>query len=263
MPHGISEEIATAIRQKKELFRYYDDPDPIENIYSDFSDFNSFGEKFVSTFSSNFNYVRMFHCCRPRHTDPYYSQGIRVLCADEANRQFTNLCAKFSDISQRDINDAIDWMSNSYGRFGQVYFALDDRFLIERCGHYLIYGSEYLQSLCSYLRDSIHYELRLQLMQVGIPTVFQVNISPNQFESQELSELADKALSAWAYCIAHGKRKPGLLDFAITLDNSLPPANIVSHYHPEEISDQFNGRLIYRYRDKRSGKDEEKITSNE
>ncbi len=266
MPHGISGKIATAIRQKKELFRYYDDPDPLKSIYSAFSDFDSFGEKFVSTFGDDFNYVRMFHCCRPRHTEPYYSQGIRVLRADEANRQFMDFCGEsdeLSNISPKDIRAAIDWMSDSYGRFGQVYFALDDRFLIEYCGHYLIYGSEYLQSLCSYLRDKIRYDFSSQLMQVGIPTVFQVNISVSQFEIQELSALADIALPAWAYCIAHDKRDPGLLDFAIMLDDTLPPANIVDHYHPEEIPDQFNGRLIYRYRDKGSGMDEAKIMSNE
>jgi hypothetical protein len=253
MPHGVSEDITTAIRQKQGLFRYYDDPDPLKSIYSDLSDFDSLGERFVSTFSDNFNCVRMFHCCRPWHIEPYYSQGIRVLRADEANKQFKDICresGKLSSISENDINAAIDSMSDSYGRFGQVYFGLDDRFLIEHCGHYLIYGSEYLQSLCSFLRGRISYDLSSQLRQVGIPTVFQVDISVSQFESEELSALADEALPAWAYCIAHDKREPGLLDFAIMLDDILPPANIVGHYHPEEIPDPFQGRSVYRYKTK-------------
>ena len=259
IPRGISEEIATAIRQKQDLFRYYDDPSPLRSIYSAFADFNSLEKRFVSTFGDNFNYVRMFHCCRPPYTEPYYRQGIRVLRADEANKQFMDLCHesdKPSNISEKDINAAIDSMSNSGGRLGQVYFGLDDRFLIEHCGHYLIYGSEYLQSLCSHLRGRICYDFSSHLKQVGIPTVFQVNISVSQFESHELSALADDALPAWAYCIAHDKREPGLLDFAIMLNDTLPPANIEAHYHPEEIPDPFHGRVIYKYKDKGSGMNE-------
>lgn len=265
MPRGISEEIAPTLRQKQKLFRYYDDPDTFKSIYSDFSDFDSLGKRFVSTFGDNFNDVRMFHCCRPLYTEPYYSQGISVLRADEANQQFMELCREIdkpSNISEKDINTAIDSMTNSYGRFDQVYFGLDDRFLIEHCGHYLIYGSEYLQSLCSHLPDRIRYDISSRLKRVGTPTVFQVNISVSQFENQELSALADDALPAWAYCIAHDKREPGLLDFAIMLDEAIPPTDIVAHYHPEEIPDPFNGRFIYRYKANGTDTNGEKKASN-
>ena len=242
MPHGVPERVMAAIRQKQEAFRYYDDPDPLKGIYSAFSDYDSLGERFVRAFGDSFSHVSMFHCCRPRHTEPYYSEGIRVLSADEANKQFMDLCRESNglvNIPEQDISAAIDSMSDSYGRFGQVYFGLDDRFLIEHCGHYLIYGSEYLQSLCSHLRDRIRYDLSSQLKRIGIPTVFRARISVSQFKSQELSTLAGDALPAWAYRIAHNKREPGLLDFAIMLGHTLPPTDIVTHYHPEEIPDPF------------------------
>lgn len=155
------------------------------------------------------------------------------------------------NITEQDINDAIDSMADSRGRFGQVYFGLDDRFLIEYCGHYLIYGSEYLQSLCSNLRAKTHCDLNSQLRRAGTPTVFQVKIPVDQFENHELKSLADDALPAWAYCIAHDKPEPGLLDFAIMVGHTLPSEHIVSHYHPEAIPDPSCRCVLYRYKDER------------
>ena len=175
-----------------------------------------------------------------------------MLSADEANDYFKEFCRTrigVPNISDEDMNAAIDSMADSYGRFGQVYFGLDDRFLIEHCGHYLIYGSEYLQSLCGHLRARIHYDLGFQLKQVGIPTIFQVKISVSQFENHELNALASDAFPAWAYCIAHNKQEPGLLDFAIMVGHALQPKYILSHYHPEAIPDPSYGRSPYRYKD--------------
>jgi hypothetical protein len=256
MPPGVYKQVASIICKKQELFRYYDDSDPLKSIYAGFSNFDSLGERFVATFGDYFEPVRMFHGCRPRQTETYYRQGIRVLNTKEANEQFIGLCrenGKHSNISEEDIRAAIESMSDSYGRLGQVYVGLDDRFLIKHCGHYLIYGSEYLQSLCSHLRGRTNHDLTPRLKHVGIPTMFQASIPVSQFTSQELGALADAAFPAWAYCIAHRKREPGLIDFAITLDHDLPPSSIVTHYHPEEIPDPFCGGLVYRYKHGASG----------
>jgi hypothetical protein len=235
MPRGVPEQLAKVIRQQQELFRYSDDPDALKSIYSSFSDFASLVERFAATFDASFSHVGMFHCCRPWQIEAYYREGIRVLSADEANEYFRSFCRTTNgipNITENDMTAAIDSMITSYGRFGQIYFGLDDRFLIEHCGHYLIYGSEYLQSLCSHLRTRIRYDLRSQLKQVGIPTVFQVRIPVIQFENHELSGLADYALPAWAYCIAHDRPEPGMLDFAIKVGHAISPDDILGHYHP-------------------------------
>jgi len=250
MPRGVSAQVAKTIRQQRQLFRFYDDPDPFQRIYSAFSDFSSLAKRFSATFGTSFSHIGMFHCCRPRHLESYYREGVRVLSTDEANRYFRDICRTTNgipNITEQDIDAAIDSMANSHGRVNQVYFGLDDRFLIKHCGHYFIYGSEYLQSLCNHLRARINFELRLQLRQVGIPTVFQVRIPVSQFEKNELSALADELFPAWAYCIAHDETEPGLIDFAIMMDRALSPEHILGHYHPEEIPDPFAGGL-HRYK---------------
>ena len=259
MPLRISEKIITELQKKRALFRYTDDPEPFENVYSVFSDFASLGGRFVSTFSANFEFVRMFHCCRPLQVEPYYTQGIRVLMSSEAEKQFKDRFLnnpKFPRISESHIDAATDSMADSYTRFGQVYFGLDDRFLIQHCGHYLIYGSEYIQSLANFVGRKLGYDLKSQVRQAGKPTVFEVNIPVCQFEIEELGALAEEALPAWAHCMAHSEKQPGQIDFAITMDQTLPAKNIVGHYHPEEVPDPFRGRSIYRCKEERDWREE-------
>jgi hypothetical protein len=118
------------------------------------------------------------------------------------------------------------------GRHGHVYFGLDDRYLLEYCGHYLNYGSEYLLCFSAFLAKQIGYDLKEELGKLGMPTIFEVNMPIKRFQSAEIEQPAEDALSAWAYCIAHEKSEPGKLDFSIDICNSLPPENIVKHYHP-------------------------------
>ena len=251
MPCGIAEDVIAEIRKKQVLFYYIDDPDALKNIYSGFSDFAALEERFVSSFSACFDFVRMFHCCRPLRVEPYYVQGIRVLTPSEADKHFKDRFLnnpKLPDITESHIDAAINSMASSYTRFGQVYFGLDDRFLIKHCGHYLIYGSEYVQSLASFVGRKLGYGLESQLRQAGTPTVFEVNIPVGLFATGQLEALSDDALPAWAYCMAHGKKQPGERDFSITVDQTLPPKNIVGHYHPEEVPDPFRRPFVYKYK---------------
>jgi hypothetical protein len=68
-----------------------------------------------------------------------------------------------------------------------------------------------------------------------------------EFQIEELTALAHKALPAWAYCIAHRRNELQPLDFVITIRQSLPPEFILSHYHPKEIPDPFRAQMIYKY----------------
>jgi len=251
MPRGTAEEIIAEIRKKQALFHYFDDPEPFESIYSRFSDPASLGERFVPNFTAHFDFVRMFHCCRPLQVEPYYMQGIRVLTSSEADRHFKDRFLnnpKFPNISETHIDVAIDSLADSYTRFGKVNFVLDDRYLIEYAGHYLIYGSEYILCLANFVGRKLGYDLESQLRLAGKPTVFKVDIPVGQFMIEELEALAHYALPAWAHCMAHSKKQPGRIDFTITMDQTLPPKNIVDHYHPKEVPDPFRRPSIYRYK---------------
>jgi hypothetical protein len=251
MPLGTAEQIIVEIQKRQFLFKYIDDPGPFEDVYSQFSDFSSLKERFVLDFTTHFQFVRMFHCCRPLQVESYYTDGIHVLTSSEAERSFKARFLnnpKFPNISEIHIDSAIERMADSYTRFGQVYFGLDDRFLIEHCGHYLIYGSEYIQCLANFLGREFSYDLDSELKQTGKPTVFEVNIPVSQFAIEELRALSDDALPAWAHCMAHSRNQSGQRDFAITMDHTLPPRNIVDHYHPEEVPDPSRRPYIYRYK---------------
>jgi len=143
------------------------------------------------------------------------------------------------------VQGAIEDMAKSYKREGYVYFGLDDRFLIDHCGHYLIEGSEYLQGLASFIERETGGELKSELRRYGKPTIFEVRIPLSAIQESELKELAFDLLHTWAYNLAHNSSHSYKLDFGIELDQGLPPDHIIGHYYPGEIPDPSNGYKIY------------------
>jgi len=251
IPDGLKSEIPSEIPKARDSFEYIDDFTHFKKFYSEFADYSLLEDAFLTAFPLSFRFVRMFHCCRPPNTETYYCEGIRVLNSSEANDKFRKHFLgnpRFPRISGHHIDGAISYMADSSTRHGHVYFGLDDRFLIRDAGHYLIYGSEYIQSLATFIEGEVGYDLKSELKEVGKPTIFQVNMPVGKFEIEEIRKLVQNALPAWAYCIAHGRNEPGEIDFAIVIREGLPSEFIVGHYHPEEIPDPLRGRMIYKYR---------------
>src|SRR5919205_705887 len=88
--------------------------------------------------------VRAFHACRPLDVSSYYEQGLIPLDPGKAASDFKRhlLCGDFPELDESDLDSVIkDTTLDTIE--GRVYFNLDERLLIEQCGHYLLYGSEY------------------------------------------------------------------------------------------------------------------------
>lgn len=237
-PKTVQTGLYEAIRNKKEGFEYVNGIYFEEFYAGGFGDYSALVKSFCERFSEQFRFVKMYHCCRPSDTQSYYDSGIRVLDANDVNEKFKKLFlgnTKFPQITESHIQAAIDHMADSHGRAGLIYFGLDDRFLLEHCGHYLIYGSEYLQGLATSIQREFGYELKAELRKSGKPTVFEVQMPVEDFSEDELWALAEQVFPTWAYNIAHNKDSSYALDFCIQIDHGLPADLIVRHYHPETI----------------------------
>ena len=55
----------------------------------------------------------------------------------------------------------------------------------------------------------------------------------SKFQAGELKKLAEEAIPAWAYAMAHEKSETTQIDFSINLDQGLPPKFIVRDYRPQ------------------------------
>jgi hypothetical protein len=117
--------------------------------------------------------VRAFHACRPLDVSAYYEQGLLPLdprrAASDFKRHF--LCEDFPELDESDINSVIEETTLETIE-GHVYFNLDERLLIEQCGHYLLYGSEYVVGLANGLRRTGSSNYRQSLKNIGTPTMF-------------------------------------------------------------------------------------------
>jgi len=237
-PETIREPLFEAIRGGRKGFEYADDVLYFQKFYAAFGEYSELVESFLNDFSKRFTFIKMYHCCRPSDTQSYYDLGIRVLNAAGMNERFKGLFLrnpKFPQITDSHIQSAIEHMAASYKRRGFVYFGLDDRFLLNHCGHYLIYGSEYLQSLAAFIRRGFRCDLKSELRKSGKPTIFEVRMPISNCSDGELRELAYELFHTWAYNIAHNRTYPYGIDFAIEIDHDLPPDHIIGHYHPENI----------------------------
>ena len=179
IPSQERQDLVQAIKQSPGLFEYKDNVDRFSEVYSQISDYSQIRKRLPIHMRSTFASIRMFHCCRPVNVQSYYEHGFRVIDSRQADDLFQKIFLgnpRFPEITTAYVAAAIKNVAGSYERHGYIYFGLDDRFLIECCGHYLIYGSEYLQTLAASLEDQVGHPTKSELRRIGIPTVFVVDM---------------------------------------------------------------------------------------
>lgn len=199
-------------------------------------------------FISHYTKIRVFHACRPENIDAYYKNGILPLNPVEwhtkAKKLFIN--AKIPEVSESQIEATIKDVKIET-RKGNIHLALDDKFLIDHCGHYLIHGSEYLMSIAVHLGRAVGRDLTEVLRNIGIPTVFICDIPIYKVSIGEILELSGILLEYLFESILSGRPMPSSLDCTFTLNNIIEPEFIISHYNPREIPNPHGFYEIYRW----------------
>jgi hypothetical protein len=218
-----------------------DNPTFIKSLIKEFPIFDDFTPRFVSYYSQ----IRTYHLCRPLDTDSYYKNGLLILDAEEMQKQFKSffLNDDFPEISEEDIEYAISTVSTET-RDQVLYLGLDDRFLMEYCGHYLVYGSEYFLSMCGGLpidRETCRSVIRSK----GTPTVFIIDLPIEFITPDQTGQLWNDIISQWGYSISHSLDDTVEVDFGITIDKNIPPDCISGHYQPDKIKDPSAGFKLF------------------
>ncbi len=236
IPAHLRPSLADAIRRRRAEFNYLDDVVCFERLYAEFADYSALIDRFADAFPSSYQFVRMYHCCRPVDTDSYYKHGIRVLDAEFANAKFRDAILgnpRFPAVTLDHLELAFREKRNSCMRNGYVYFGLDDRYLLDHCKDYLQNGSEYAQSLAEIVDRNAGTNVSAYLKETGTPTVFEATIPMETFGGARIRELGPEVLFAWAYDIANGTGEAFHMDLSIELDHDLVPAFVVRHYNAD------------------------------
>lgn len=200
-------------------------------------------------FRQIYPYVRLFHACRTKDIQSYKTKGILPSIAmkdfwiDQFRKIF--LSGDYPELTEKMLQDSINKLSSAAK---DLCFVIDDRWIIENCGHYLIYyGGEYLGNLIANLPIENTKKYESVLRNIGKPTVFEINL-PNKSEyisSNILKELIYYMIPNWVYNIAHSKTDMGILRLDIAIDEPLSPKYICSHYPPTKINDPYNENKTY------------------
>ena len=167
----------------------------------------------------------------------YYEKGLTPLNPNDANTWIWSFFGKkFPDLKEEIITQSINEMMQELNvRENRIYFVLDDQFLIIECGHYLLYGSEYILGVFATIESKTRESYREYLMVVGQPTIFVCDIPFDLLSDSTKLELAQLMIRKTCK-EQYNSYEHNHTDFGFMIRNILPPDRVVKHFHPQDIS---------------------------
>jgi len=185
--------------------------------------------------------VRAFHAGCPRNVSSYYEKGLLPLDPETLRSAVKShfLGGDFPELSESDL-DAVIEDTSLETRVGRIYFNLDERILIEQCGHYLLYGSEYATGIAAGLnrnRNDRTKDYKKSLKNLGKPTMFICDVPWNMISEGTKGELTRTFIAELFRHLKTPSYRPTMIDFGFSIRCCLPPAQIAGHYHPEGVRD--------------------------
>lgn len=178
--------------------------------------------KNVYDFRKSIQFIRAYHGCRPLCISIYKKHGLLLPSKERLSAMLYELIGEH--VERNKLNELINQRWDEYAEKG-IYFALDKNTLLDQCGHYMIYGSEFVSSIANY------FHCRAMLKQCGTPTIFTVNV-PTKFISdcviQELIEMIKKDFY-----------EDEFVDFAFKITQPLSYQYVVKTEHPNAVKDPF------------------------
>ena len=177
--------------------------------------------------------IRACHGTSTRSLDAFYEQGLRPLNIEEvhemARRIFLN--DQFPELSEANLQKAIEAVGPET-REGHIYFEANEWFLKEMCGHYMLYGSEYLVALAAHLGRNRNY--RRALKGRYPPTLLICDVPLKHLRPETVAEFAGMALQSVFQELLDGPTyEPSKWrGAAFSIQVPLDPSSIVGHCHP-------------------------------
>jgi hypothetical protein len=231
---------------------YTDHCGPLEEMIGDGEDNIANYKKFIEVFKNSYTHIMTYHACRPVEAKNYYINGLQKIdyeiLQDRVRKIYLN--EPFPEMTEKDIEKAIEVMSQDYSS-NELYVTLDDRQFITDCGHYLIYGSEYMSCLALRLKPESYYDYRAHLRTIGIPTIFRIKLPLRMVDDDDLRCLYSVAVRHWIYNYANDRKHNRPIDFTFLVTDNIPAENIISHWHPQTIQDWLNHGKIYHVKENR------------
>jgi hypothetical protein len=243
IPEATSDDVAAEIRRQPPEYLVSDDLSWLNRVValqggSDFDAQSVLSERLLSAFT----HLRAYHGCRPNERANYHEIGIVPLDVNRACNSVREIfnSSKFPELTPAIVDNAIASMPTR-DREGRIFFEANNRFLLEQCGHYLLYGSEYLGGIARLLSDATSNgrDYVLELRTIGTPTLLECNVPISWLSRGTVCALAGSILVAYFKLLLIPQHRHPMVGegFGFEIFQVLPPNCIDSVSHPENVSD--------------------------
>ena len=175
-----------------DTYQYSDWSQALEVLFDTAAQYESLVGEFSEQFFSTMRAVRVFHCTRTRSVGSFRASGIRAIDLEQRlHGLFVLLREHLPSLSYADVMEAARKTLPIDGlRENAVYVGVDVRFLMDHCGHYLLYGSEGVLAVVRHLENSLGQELAHHLKKEGTPTVVEIDLPVGALERSDQQGLA-------------------------------------------------------------------------
>ncbi|MBY0332293.1 MAG: hypothetical protein K2X49_16670 [Acetobacteraceae bacterium] len=190
-----------------------------------------------------FTHLRACHATSTADVSAFYAQGLLPLDVDAANDQARRifLGGEFPELGEEDLERAIAAVGRDV-REGRVWFEANEKSLVEDCGHYLLYGGEYLTGVVASLPR--HRDYRQVLKGRGRPTMLICDVPLADIHPATFLEFVGGALEILFQDLLDWRESqfiPEDRGAGFCIRKPLAPEQIIGHYHPVRVRDPLIG----------------------
>lgn len=186
----------------------------------------------------HFRAIRAVHGTKTSDVTRFYREGLRPLNPEEFHVRARELFlgGRFPELDESCLQQAIRKVGSAL-REGRVYFEANEEMLVGDCGHYLVYGSEYLTALAAQI--GVDRDYRQALTSDGRPVVLICDVPLDLVSEATLSEFAGESLERVFQELLDGKKPEHsfLRGAGFCIRATLHPSCIAGHYHPAHVHD--------------------------
>ena len=193
----VTESVIAAFRRKPPKYVVSDDlswlDSVIEKIHGYETDMKS---NLAERLHEKFDAMRAYHGARPTNVQSYYEHGIRIMDPADIEQRARDvfLTGAFPELSADEIEGAIAAVPRDH-RKREAYFEASKRELEDFCGHYMLYGSEFVTGVAAGLGCSSP-DYRQVLKTIGTPTVFVCDVPLDLIPFPYLKDFAGSAIAS-------------------------------------------------------------------
>lgn len=179
--------------------------------------------------------VRVFHGTRTEDAGSFVSEGIRLHDRQRMEAEARALVRRAELQWLEAVLDERFAQTDHLIDHGRCYVVVDERVLVEECGHYLLGGSEFLQGV-------IGPELAQSVLRWCAPTVIEVDLPLRSVSDPQQIQFASSLVGDWARMLRRRRSEARRLDFTFVLREAVPPSWIMGHFHPTVVRDPHRMR---------------------